>query len=230
MKKQTGMWVDSQVWEEYRKLCSRQKMRPAEPATEFLKLVLRSGSPRVILDMMKGIAEARVEGLEAYTRVLLDWYTHEKFYVHGGSDEDRAVEARLVLALRNVQNPKLRQEIEEALVASGRREQEERKRDEEEARKREEKERRERREIFGEEEPEELEEEKPEEEGGSEDGAARADHPRFFKFFSSGLPFGHMEDYEKKVNAATLEQLAGLIKICGFLMQTKAYLFWERSA
>jgi hypothetical protein len=36
-----------------------------------------------------------------------------------------------------------------------------------------------------------------------------------------------MGDYEKKVNAATLEQLAGLIKICGFLLQTKAYLFWE---
>jgi uncharacterized membrane protein len=55
-------------------------------------------------------------------------------------------------------------------------------------------------------------------------------HPRFSKFFSSGLPFGHMGDYERKVNAATLGQLAGLIKICGFLMQTKAYLFWERPA
>jgi hypothetical protein len=58
----------------------------------------------------------------------------------------------------------------------------------------------------------------------------KADHPRFSKFFSSGLPFGHMVDYERKVNAATLEQLASLIKICGFLMQTKAYLFWERPA
>jgi hypothetical protein len=56
----------------------------------------------------------------------------------------------------------------------------------------------------------------------------KADHPRFSKFFSSGLPFGHMGDYEKKAKAATLEQLAGLIKICGFLMQTKVYLFWER--
>ena len=56
----------------------------------------------------------------------------------------------------------------------------------------------------------------------------KADHPRFSKFFSSGLPFGHMGDYERKVNAATLEQLAGLIKICGFLMQTKVYLFWAR--
>jgi len=55
----------------------------------------------------------------------------------------------------------------------------------------------------------------------------KADHPRFSKFFSSGLPFGRMGDYERKVNAATLEQLAGLIKICGFLLQTKAYLFWR---
>jgi hypothetical protein len=36
-----------------------------------------------------------------------------------------------------------------------------------------------------------------------------------------------MGDYERKVNAATLEQLASLIKICGFLMQTKVYLFWR---
>jgi len=54
---------------------------------------------------------------------------------------------------------------------------------------------------------------------------AKADHPRFSKFSGSGLPFGHMGDYERKVNAATLEQLAGLIKICGLLLQTKAYLF-----
>ena len=33
----------------------------------------------------------------------------------------------------------------------------------------------------------------------------KADHPRFSKFFSSGVPFGHMGDYEKKVEAATLE-------------------------
>ena len=26
----------------------------------------------------------------------------------------------------------------------------------------------------------------------------KADHPRFFKLFSSGLPFGHMGDYEKR--------------------------------
>lgn len=52
-------------------------------------------------------------------------------------------------------------------------------------------------------------------------------HVRFLKLFSSGLPFGHMADYRKEVRFASLEKLVGLIKICGFLMQTKAYLFWE---
>jgi len=27
---------------------------------------------------------------------------------------------------------------------------------------------------------------------------------------------------------ARAEQLAGLVKICGFLMQTKVYLFWKK--
>ncbi|PIU59828.1 hypothetical protein COS86_02185 [Candidatus Bathyarchaeota archaeon CG07_land_8_20_14_0_80_47_9] len=27
---------------------------------------------------------------------------------------------------------------------------------------------------------------------------------------------------------ARAEQLAGLVKICGFLLQTKVYLFWKR--
>jgi hypothetical protein len=28
--------------------------------------------------------------------------------------------------------------------------------------------------------------------------------------------------------AADLDKLAGLIRICGFLMQTKVYLFWKK--
>lgn len=55
----------------------------------------------------------------------------------------------------------------------------------------------------------------------------RAAHVRFLKYFNSDLPFGHKEDYKKAVNAACLEKLAGLIKICGFLLQTKVYLFWH---
>jgi hypothetical protein len=36
-----------------------------------------------------------------------------------------------------------------------------------------------------------------------------------------------MADYRKEVRFASLEKLVGLIKICGFLMQTKVYLFWS---
>jgi len=51
-------------------------------------------------------------------------------------------------------------------------------------------------------------------------------HPRFMKSFSVKMPFGSKEAYAEEVREASLERLAHLIKICGFLMQTKAYLFW----
>jgi len=35
-----------------------------------------------------------------------------------------------------------------------------------------------------------------------------------------------MEAYAEEVRKASLERLAHLIKICGFLMQTKVYLLW----
>jgi ABC-type transport system involved in cytochrome c biogenesis ATPase subunit/GNAT superfamily N-acetyltransferase len=53
-------------------------------------------------------------------------------------------------------------------------------------------------------------------------------HPRFLKSFSNDLPFGTREAYKRKIAHASVEKLAGLIKICGFLMQTKAYLFWTK--
>ena len=54
-------------------------------------------------------------------------------------------------------------------------------------------------------------------------------HVRFLKYFSSDVPFGYKEDYKKAVRNANLEKLAGLIKICGFLLQKKVYLFWQSS-
>jgi hypothetical protein len=39
--------------------------------------------------------------------------------------------------------------------------------------------------------------------------------------------FGKKEAYANAVMKANLERLARLIKVCGFLMQTKVYLFWE---
>jgi ABC-type ATPase with predicted acetyltransferase domain len=53
-------------------------------------------------------------------------------------------------------------------------------------------------------------------------------HPRFLKSFSHHLPYGNHSLYEKWVMRASLEKLAQLIKVCGFLLQTKAYLFWSK--
>jgi hypothetical protein len=53
-------------------------------------------------------------------------------------------------------------------------------------------------------------------------------HPRFLKSFSNDLPFGTKNAYQKEIATASLEKLAGLIRICGFLMQTNVYLFWRR--
>ncbi|MCJ7425069.1 GNAT family N-acetyltransferase [Candidatus Bathyarchaeota archaeon] len=51
-------------------------------------------------------------------------------------------------------------------------------------------------------------------------------HTRFMKSFSYHLPFGTKDVYTKEIMTADLDKLANLIRICGFLMQTKVYLFW----
>ena len=55
-------------------------------------------------------------------------------------------------------------------------------------------------------------------------------HARFMKYFFCHVPFGKKEVYAKEVMKANLERLARLIKVCGFLLQTKVYLFWERAS
>jgi hypothetical protein len=50
------------------------------------------------------------------------------------------------------------------------------------------------------------------------------------KSFSYHLPFGTRDAYVKEIMVADLDKLASLIKICGFLMQTKVYLFWNESS
>jgi ABC-type ATPase with predicted acetyltransferase domain len=52
-------------------------------------------------------------------------------------------------------------------------------------------------------------------------------HVRFMKYFFCHIPFGRKEVYAKEVMKANLERLAHLIKVCGFLLQTKVYLFWK---
>ncbi|MGB9842532.1 MAG: hypothetical protein ACPLKZ_07470 [Candidatus Bathyarchaeales archaeon] len=52
-------------------------------------------------------------------------------------------------------------------------------------------------------------------------------HARFMKCFFCHMPFGKKKVYAKEVSKANPERLAHLIKVCGFLMQTKVYLFWR---
>jgi hypothetical protein len=52
-------------------------------------------------------------------------------------------------------------------------------------------------------------------------------HARFMKYFFCHMPFGRKEVYAKEVMKTSPERLTHLIKVCGFLMQTKVYLFWK---
>ena len=54
-------------------------------------------------------------------------------------------------------------------------------------------------------------------------------HTRFMKYFFPHLLFGHKKVYVEEIKKVSLERLAHLIKVCGFLMQTKVYLFWQKS-
>jgi len=52
-------------------------------------------------------------------------------------------------------------------------------------------------------------------------------HIRFMKYFFPHLLFGHKKVYDEEIKKVSLERLARLIKVCGFLLQTKVYLFWK---
>jgi len=54
-------------------------------------------------------------------------------------------------------------------------------------------------------------------------------HARFMKYFFYHMPFGNKEAYTEEVMKATYERLTKLIKVCGFLLQTKVYLYWSNS-
>jgi len=116
LKKQTGVWIDAQVWGAYRGLCSREKLRPSEPLEEYLRLVLRTGSALTVLNMMQGMAKARSQGLEAYARVLLNWYRNGRQWVPVTDENEAPVETMLLHALMDVADPQLRREVQEALM------------------------------------------------------------------------------------------------------------------
>jgi hypothetical protein len=121
MKVQTGVRIESDVWSAYKAVCGREKLRPSRPIEDFLRLVVDNDSALSVLSMMREAAKTRVDGFEAYARVLLDWYLHRKFWLtlrtSGDEDEDVPVETLLLDALKVVVDPDLRGRIEEALIA-----------------------------------------------------------------------------------------------------------------
>jgi hypothetical protein len=59
------------------------------------------------------------------------------------------------------------------------------------------------------------------------DVLAKHRHPRFLKEFTSGEVYGKTSVYVEALRKAGLRKIARLIKICGMLLQTKVYLFWQ---
>jgi heterodisulfide reductase subunit C len=118
MKKQTGVSIDTQVWNAYRSLCRRESLWPSEPITEFLELVLRNGSPLVVVNMMRGMVKERSEGFEAYVRVLLNWYKNGRTWIHVTDASEAYVEPMLLHALKDLADPQLREDIQETLRIS----------------------------------------------------------------------------------------------------------------
>jgi hypothetical protein len=116
MKKQIGVRVEGELWEAYREVCGRQRLRLNQPIEDFLRLVVDEGSAVGLLRLMREAVRARVEGHEAYARVLLDWYMHGKFWIDSSGDEELSIETLLLDALKTVADPELRGQIEEALT------------------------------------------------------------------------------------------------------------------
>jgi hypothetical protein len=116
VKRQTGVRVEAELWEAYRELCRRQKLRPSQLIEDFLRLVVDEGSAVSLLRLMREAVKGRVKGHEAYARVLLDWYTHGKLWVRGIGEDEVSVETLLLDALKTVAGSDLRGQIEEALT------------------------------------------------------------------------------------------------------------------
>jgi hypothetical protein len=113
MKRQIGVWVDSSVWQSYRELCGRERVKPGESLEEFLRFVLGQGSVLAVVNMLKRLGKA--EGFEAYARVLLSWYNSGYRWIQTSDEDEAPVEPMLLNALKDVSDPQLRGEIEKAL-------------------------------------------------------------------------------------------------------------------
>jgi hypothetical protein len=116
MKKQTGIRMDTQVWEAYRDICHRENLRPNEPIEQFLRLLLRDGSAPTVLNMVRSMTWTKPESFEAYARVLLNWYKNRQLWIHVTEETEAPVKPMLLHALKDVADPQLREEIQETLM------------------------------------------------------------------------------------------------------------------
>ena len=66
MKMQTGMRIESEVWQAYRALCSQERVCPSQPIEDLLKIAVENGSALSFLTIMKAAAKAKSEGINAY--------------------------------------------------------------------------------------------------------------------------------------------------------------------
>jgi hypothetical protein len=112
------VFADAQVWNGYREICSREKLRPFEPIEEYLKLVVRNNSALTVLSMIRSIARVKPGAFEAYAQVLLNWQKTGRYWIHVTDEIEAPVEHMLLHCLKDVADPRLRNEIQEALIIS----------------------------------------------------------------------------------------------------------------
>ena len=70
-------------------------------------MVVFSDSALSLLSIMREVTKTRVKGVEAYARVLLDRYTHEKYWL-SIEDNEISVESLLLDPLKMVADLNLR--------------------------------------------------------------------------------------------------------------------------
>ena len=110
--------MDAQVWNTYREVCRREKLRPFEPIEEYLNFVLRNNSALIVLSMIQSMARVEPAAFEAYARVLLNWYKTGRYWIHVTDEIEAPVENMLLHSLKDVADPRLRNEIQETLIVS----------------------------------------------------------------------------------------------------------------
>lgn len=87
-----------------------------QPIEQFLRLIVNGGSALSVLNMLEGMTKERQSSFESYDRVLLAWYRNGKTWIYVTDEDEAPIEPMLLEALKQVKDPKLRREIEEALI------------------------------------------------------------------------------------------------------------------